>query len=306
MATRIHWNTGSENPNLDKYTWHNWVGKEIELPIPYKEGYEFCGWYNYNANNPNEVEKINKIEENDPRAFDLYALWKKDGEILDCYERIKPEIFNNIVPQRTEFYYNMSFYAVVDVKTYYDFTHKYKIGEERDLPIPVREGYVFGGWYDAKHHSDIPYLTKVEKIDHHIKKSSLYLYAKWINEDGDVDDCYDDVPAELFIKADLIRNKIDNRRSRGKERDEFVNKYIYDKETREQHTEMEAWLRARLINKLRKKLFLCDFEKDDVDLLMENAKYHTDKIVDIIVWINNHKESDTKEILSEISKILQN
>ena len=102
--------------NLDGGTCNNLVESfrdpsKVVLPIPTKDGYKFVGWYDTN----NLDEKIEKIESKD---YDLTAKWQKlyyvtydlDGGICD-----------NLITEFSE--------------------------EINNLPIPVKDGYEFLGWY---------------------------------------------------------------------------------------------------------------------------------------------------------------
>ena len=52
----------------------------------------------------------------------------------------------------------------------------YKKAEyEQNLPIPVRNGYTFEGWYDSQDYSG----KKYEKTDYDAFINGITLYAKW-------------------------------------------------------------------------------------------------------------------------------
>ena len=202
MALKIIWNAGGEDTSDSKYTWYNKHGKAYELPIPIKEGYEFGGWYNYDPNYPGTLEKMDFIHAEDVRRLRLYALWKKDGVIADCYDDITPDYFINIREPKTTFSVRISYYCASPLTEEMHELGRFNVGEEITLPIPVREGYVFGGWYQYNKRKENPQASKIVNIPKDSKKRTYRLYAKWIDEEGNIDDCYG-LPKPIdFVKAD--------------------------------------------------------------------------------------------------------
>lgn len=207
MAAKIHWNTGGEDTANSKYTWYNKLGKTIEMPIPILEGCEFCGWYNYDPNKPDSLERIDLIRAEDTREFRLYALWKKDGEIVDCYGDISPETFKNIRESKTEFYGKISYNCATPLTEEMLSKTAFSFDEELELPIPERDGYIFGGWYDHSRRLHRPRTYKVGNIIKEFRKKNYHLYAKWIDQNGMIDDCYEEVKPKDFINSDKSYQK---------------------------------------------------------------------------------------------------
>lgn len=205
MGSKIHWYTGFDFDLTDRvFTWYNRLGKEIELPVLEKEGYEFAGWYNYDPNFTNVLEKIDYVAANDCRVLYLYACWKKDGNIVECYDNITTEMYENAKPQKTDFKGRISYYCGINLTNDILQKCRFNFYEEFELPIPKREGNTFGGWYGLGGKKDNIKLKPISKIDKNNKKANYKLFAKWIDSDGNVDDCYDKVKPSDFEQADKI------------------------------------------------------------------------------------------------------
>jgi len=202
MGHKIYWNTGGEDAHNSKYTWINWFGRTVKLPVPEKEGCEFCGWFRYDINRPDEVERIEEINKLDQRTFHLYALWKKDGEIIDCYEELNPKVFENIKEPKIHFPFHLKYFFNPSEKIPDYMPKKYDGELPYKLPAPPeRIGYEFKGWY--RKHPGINHLIKLVKLEEDLPRN-LIVYAKWVNEDGEIDNCYRDITPDDFIKADEI------------------------------------------------------------------------------------------------------
>ncbi len=108
--------------------------KEVVLPIPQKEGYNFLGWYENIDFTGDVVEKIS-VGEIGHKTF--YAKW----EAIPTTE--KYTIILELNGGQADF-----------IPNEYDGT------EEVVLPIPVFTGYIFEGWYEAAEFTG----NKIEKI----------------------------------------------------------------------------------------------------------------------------------------------
>jgi uncharacterized repeat protein (TIGR02543 family) len=100
----------------DKYSFYS--GTTIypsNFPTPYREGYEFLGWY-FNADYSGEVLTIHVLEEK--QNLTLYAKWEKIIHINYHYQ-----------------YENKTESVLLEENT--DYT----------LIVPSRLGYTFGGWF---------------------------------------------------------------------------------------------------------------------------------------------------------------
>ena len=134
----IFWflNGGTVSVELPKY-----VTESYTLPIPTREGYVFDGWYSNSSFTSAEITLITAGWEGS-----LYAKW-----IEETPEEVIYWVLNGGTVSGTLPAYVTSTYT---------------------LPIPTREGYVFGGWYDNPNFSG----TALTSIPAGWKGT---LYAKW-------------------------------------------------------------------------------------------------------------------------------
>lgn len=170
----------------------------VNLPIPYKEGYIFIGWFNTDDLN----QEISKLEAKD---YKLTAKWAKayyvtynlNGGICDdLFYEFASEIDELPVPEK-EGYKFLGWYDEFDNKVekleladysltamwekkVYKVTYNldggsadnliYEFSEEvLELPVPKKDGYEFLGWYDETN-------KKVEKF----ALSDYSIIAKWV------------------------------------------------------------------------------------------------------------------------------
>lgn len=132
----------------DKYETTIKSGENINLLTPYKDGYEFVGWYL-------EDVKITDLV-NVTKDIELFAEWKP---LYGVTYSIKYEL-NGGKFSTTVF-------------------ESYSSGDEFTLPIPEKEGYVFEGWYL---NSDYSGEEKEKILSSDFK--DIVLYAKFsIKED---------------------------------------------------------------------------------------------------------------------------
>lgn len=137
-------NGGELDVNLTEYDGL----KDITLPIPKKEGYEFVGWYNTRDFSGNSFTEISKGETGN-KTF--YAKWK-EIEIVDIYI-IDLELNGGVSENIPD-----SYDGTVDIV----------------LPIPTFAGYEFKGWYENPEFMGEP----VEKILKGSTGNKEY-YARW-------------------------------------------------------------------------------------------------------------------------------
>ncbi len=143
-------------PNSEDFTGSmDWVeisfGKATALPKNkfVRPGYAFMGWAEDPAAlEPNYADK-GKIFKNELslQTLNLYAVWKKDFSIL----------------------YETGGGTLVDVSDSVTYTY----GDEFNLPIPIRTGYEFKGWY-----TDYSYKKQVKKITKDTY-GDMFFVAKW-------------------------------------------------------------------------------------------------------------------------------
>lgn len=117
---------------------------EIDLPIPVKKGYKFLGWNS----------SLTKIEKGTTGDLMLKATWEIEKFNIS-YELNGGKIENPI--------------------------NEFTFEEEIELQIPIRDGFIFKGWYTN------PELSGEEvKIIPKGTLENLVLYAGWLDEDN----CY--------------------------------------------------------------------------------------------------------------------
>lgn len=112
--------------------------ENIQLPTPTRKDYIFAGWY----------ENGQKVSELELKNYNLVAKW------TDVYYYIQYETDGGEFTGNTK--------------------EEYTVFDEFTLPIPVKEGYEFKGWYlNENFEGDtITSITKGSKEDY-------VLYAKW-------------------------------------------------------------------------------------------------------------------------------
>ena len=120
-------------------------GKELTLPTPTKEGYEFLGW-TLSQSSSNYVSKISNSQTGN---VTVYAKWKK----IIVYSDIVYNLDGGVNPENAPV--------------------QYEEGKELTLPIPTKEGHSFLGWSLQAGSS-----TYVEVI-YATQKGKVTLYAIW-------------------------------------------------------------------------------------------------------------------------------
>lgn len=119
------------------------ISKEIELPVPTKEGYKFLGWFK--GDDLFEETKINE-------DTTLVASWLKLGEKFNIYYDLK----GGQMPTEV--------------------SYKYETGVKLTLPIPTKDHHQFLGWYlDDEYNGDALF-----ELPDNITGSKT-LYAKWVD-----------------------------------------------------------------------------------------------------------------------------
>jgi uncharacterized repeat protein (TIGR02543 family) len=118
-----------------------------QLPVPTKENYKFDGWYTAAA----DGEKITAntiFTEKSPKT--LYARWKEKSV------RVSLIAFNGEIYEKEVF-----------------------VGKEYgELPEPVKEKYIFGGWYKKADYKD--YKAKEITAETIVNEAGLVkLFARW-------------------------------------------------------------------------------------------------------------------------------
>lgn len=124
----------------------------ISLSIPTRDGYNFNGWYTEETfDNP-----ISSIEKGTFGNMDLYANWVQDAV------EVTLEYRDGVTSNRTV---NMSF------------------GSEYRFHTPVREGYIFEGWYLIEDNEEYLLYYDVNgwerKSEKLVRSVSHSVYAKW-------------------------------------------------------------------------------------------------------------------------------
>ena len=119
------------------------AGEKISEPnAPYKENYRFAGWYS-----DKELTKLYSFSIMPSDDIILYASWVSNNDKIISYD-LDGGVNN----------YNNPTY--------------YKVGDEKELLSPTKDGYVFLGWYLDKDYIKQVYSTSDLKDD-------IVLYARW-------------------------------------------------------------------------------------------------------------------------------
>ena len=118
------------------------------LYTPVKDGFEFGGWYT--SPSFSQESLVTEIPAGTTGYTVLYAKWNKDG--------INYELGGGAFKEGDE--------------PYTDFI----VGEETPLITPVRDGYVFGGWYTTADFAD---GTKIDAVPAGAT-GSFWVYAEWL------------------------------------------------------------------------------------------------------------------------------
>lgn len=128
-AVSLVLNGGVSDP-LTKYR----EGTKVTLPVPEREHYTFCGWY---ENDGFEGNNVSVISETSTGALTFYAKWAPEE-------------------------YDLTYY-VDGVKTEYALA-SYEYGNEYDLPLPQKAEHSFSGWYaDSEYSGEI--VTQIKDGD---------------------------------------------------------------------------------------------------------------------------------------------
>jgi uncharacterized repeat protein (TIGR02543 family) len=129
------------------------VSKESvpKLPTPERPGYIFAGWYK-DGDYTDPVNREDTFEENTT----LYAMWNYHSDEMNGMT--DPVTVEYIVSGGT-------------ISELPDLAKAYESGSTISLPTPVREGFIFEGWFSDKA------LTKRFKAE--TITSSTRLFAKW-------------------------------------------------------------------------------------------------------------------------------
>jgi len=126
------------------------AGSSITLPAPTRSGYIFNGWYTSIAGATKAGDAGDSFVVPDGRAtMELYARWSS-GEVMVTYNANG----GNVLPSS----------EIVSA------------GSTVILPVPIRSGYIFNGWFTA-----ISGGTQVGKADGiYVAVTNVTLYAQWI------------------------------------------------------------------------------------------------------------------------------
>lgn len=185
------------------------LGQEIQLPIPTKKGYTFLGWYedgvaltdidtnvkrdynlvamwemcNYNISYDLDggelnVESIQSFNIENILNIELPTPQKKDYTFAGWYDNEQEvtelDLKNySLIAKWQDVYYYIQ-YETDGGKFVDEIKEEYTIFDEITLPVPVKDGYEFKGWYlnedfDGKTISIIAKNTRKDYV----------LYAKW-------------------------------------------------------------------------------------------------------------------------------
>ncbi|MCR5687347.1 MAG: InlB B-repeat-containing protein [Lachnospiraceae bacterium] len=123
--------------------------KSVRLYNAAKSGYKFSGWYYYKNT---AFKKITQIPKNAAQEYTLYAVWSAPIKYSVTYNRNKGSLKGQTYPK----------------------TYTVEMADP-ELPVPVREGYVFDGWYTTKTFEGVP-ITKIKTSE----ARKITVYARWL------------------------------------------------------------------------------------------------------------------------------
>lgn len=154
-------------------------GKPIgELPVVSREGYEFVGWYNVDISYYRENGK--KVE-TPLKSTTIYN--------LDC-DAVVVARWNRLVTVKL---YPTG--GTCDTES----IQISNLSEIMDLPVPVREGYVFIGWFDALYNHT--YTTTKDLYLEGVGDGFINLFALWAEEGAVRSVTFDPSDGECTVKT---------------------------------------------------------------------------------------------------------
>jgi uncharacterized repeat protein (TIGR02543 family) len=214
VATRvIYFNTNGGN-EIKEVSISSKILSDYSLPTPVKDGYIFDGWYYDNSLtsvvDTNDLRNVNytpKVDEYDctiPDEVTLYAKWKVNKPVEGSNNEDKePEKNSNDVPSKkpekdtndstSKCPINVPTRTITfesDGGSSFDSVSISKDSIEKyDLPVPVKDGYDFLGWYYDKELLEIVFATDLKDVRYNEQKDKkgcvvtdkVTLYAKWIS-----------------------------------------------------------------------------------------------------------------------------
>lgn len=202
----IIYNTNGGNKIEDYVHCSGCRPKDVLLPTPSKKGYEFMGWYydssfkkKVSVNYANKITYIQLYDENGCTKYtkvNLYAKWKKienktetdkDKDKDDTGKLEKPDDTKEEVkcPVDVSLYsikYNSNGGNAIP-----DYTYCADCTDDVLLPVPIKDGYDFVGWfYDYEFQNQVveEYANKIkyDKVTDKngcLVQTEITLYAKW-------------------------------------------------------------------------------------------------------------------------------
>lgn len=114
-------------------------GDNVELPVPYREGYTFAGWFRDPECTGARFYYIDSDYSNS--NYEFWAKWEK----------------NDDAQHESGAVYHITY--ILNNGTFTDGTNEndsYEVGKEKILPVPKRYGYRFAGWYEDENFSGDP------------------------------------------------------------------------------------------------------------------------------------------------------
>lgn len=135
-----------EGENIESYK----AGEKLKLPEPYKYGYIFDGWYEDIEFSNSRVTEITEDCTGDKIFYAKWVVLPEEIEKFNIYYELNGGEFTGFYP--TEYYK-----GIVTL-----------------LPLPVRERYLFGGWFDNAN-----FIGKAFSEISQNSEGDLKFYAKW-------------------------------------------------------------------------------------------------------------------------------
>ena len=142
--------------NGDEYELTYQYNTEYVLPIPARDGRTFEGWF---TSTEYTGDRITSISAGVSEQVPLYAKWSQPSSELP------------IIPVAKSY---TIYYTLNGGTNHAENPETYKSGTGATLQAPLKDGYMFEGWYLAPDYSGSA-VTEIEAT----AENDIYLYAKW-------------------------------------------------------------------------------------------------------------------------------
>ncbi len=213
---KLTYKTNGGNTISNTYVCVNCVAESyLSLAIPKKSGYTFDGWYSdekltkkIESNNTKEIVKLaSAIYDSNNcitgyKDVTIYAKWLKNEDPITINKCPKINNFYSLIFFTTGGNTINNLYPCVDCSA----------DTAQLIPYPVREGYVFDGWYYDSNFANEVVSSTISSLNTKVTKTydkngcvsgynSIRLYAKWVNES---DSCVSTLTSDKTFKISYV------------------------------------------------------------------------------------------------------